>query len=71
MFTAMILACALNPDGNVDWDVCMGFTSPYIWPDLETCMDALQVGAPTIVAQGWTIQDFECYDWKKMKGTNL
>lgn len=71
MFTAMILACALNPDGSTDWNVCMGFTSPYIWPNVETCVDALRMGIPAVEGQGWAIQDYECYDWKASKGTKL
>ena len=71
MFSAMILACVLNADGTADIENCRGFTSPFVWPDLQMCTLALQAGIPAVEEQGWAVQDYECYDWKAKKGTKL
>ena len=71
MFSAMILACVLNPDGTSDRLNCRGFVSPFIWKDMEQCMQALGYGIPAVEEQGWAIQDYECYDWDQKKGTSL
>ena len=71
MFTAMVLACVLNPDGTTDRMNCRGFVSPYIWKDMEQCMQALAVGIDEVDRQGWAIKDYECYNWDKKEGTSL
>lgn len=71
MFTAMFLACVLNPDGSLDYQNCRGFSSPYIWPDEDTCFQALAVGIEAVESQGWTVADYECFSWKEEKGEAL
>jgi hypothetical protein len=71
MFSAMVLACVLNPDGTLNYQNCRGFASPYIWPDTDTCLQALGVGIATVEEQGWAVMDYECFDWKEKKGKAL
>lgn len=71
MFSAMVLACVLNPDGSLDYQNCRGFASPYIWPDEDTCFQVLGLGIETVENQGWTVVDYECFNWKEEKDEAL
>lgn len=68
MFSAMILACAIGPDGSISRQNCRGFSSPYLWEDVDQCAQALTVGMAAVEEQGWTIMSYDCYEWKKKKG---
>jgi hypothetical protein len=71
MFTAMILACAILPSGEADYNNCMVLALPQLTQDLETCVGAIQAGIPAIEQRGALAVDYECYDWKKKGGTKL
>lgn len=71
MFSAMVLACVLNIDGTSNPNNCRGFVSPYIWENEDQCMQALQVGIAEVDNQGWSVMDYQCFDWENKKGIPL
>ena len=68
MFTAMILACALDMDGNEN---CIVFSSGYVSSSLEECAEDLSIGYGFVQGKGWTVRSYECYDWTKRKEPSL
>lgn len=71
MFTAMILACTMLPNGESNKSQCLVFALPNIFEDLEACTLALQYGIPQVEGEGWYAVDYDCYDWSRNKGTKL
>jgi hypothetical protein len=67
MFTAMILACAFDANGN---ETCAVFTSSYTSQSMEECVEDLNLGSKYVTESGWDIRGYECYDWTKKKGTS-
>jgi hypothetical protein len=68
MFTAMILACAIDINGN---ETCAVFASAYISTSMKECVEDLNIGSKYVEDSGWEIRAYECYDWIKKKGTSL
>jgi hypothetical protein len=68
MLNAMILACAIDVNGN---EICTVFTSGYVATTIEECVEDLNFGSKFVTESGWEIRAFECYDWTKKKGTAL
>ena len=71
MFSAMVLACVLNADGTSDPNNCRGFVSPYIWENVDQCMQALQYGIAEVDNQGWAVIDYQCFNWQTKEGIPL
>jgi hypothetical protein len=68
MFTAMILACALDMNGE---EMCIVFSSGYVSYSIEECAEDLSLGYGFVKEKGWEIRAYECYDWTKRKGSSL
>lgn len=68
MLSAMILACAIDINGN---ETCVVFASGYVASTLDECVEDLNLGTKFVLENGWTIRSYECYDWIKKKGTKI
>jgi hypothetical protein len=68
MFTAMILACAFDMNGNEN---CIVFSSGYVSSSLEECVEDLSIGYGFVEEKGWMVRWYECYDWTKKSGSSF
>jgi len=71
MFSAMILACAIDAKIDEDLTECKGFVSYHLWQTEEQCMSSLQVGIAEVDIAGWIVIDYQCFDWAQKKGIKL
>ena len=63
MWASVIIACALNGEGNVTAD-CRSFAADTHTSSEQACLKQVWAGATMFQSNNWNVMDFLCIDWK-------
>jgi hypothetical protein len=68
MWSALLMICALDNDGQLTYD-CQATVSAMVWRTEEACMDSVATGmtATLKLAPKAAVRDYHCHEWVRQR----